>query len=97
MKTLRVLLGLGCLAALAGQYWTQTLASQYGYQEALGTPLTTIRGFGQEVRIYAPWQALVWQWQWWARWPFYVGAAGLLLCGAAVLGQSRKGAASRPP
>ena len=46
-------------------YWTQTLARMYGYHPALGEALWVVRPWrGIVYPLYAPWQALVWQWQW---------------------------------
>ena len=67
------------LALVSAQGWTQYVAYQYRYQAALGTPVWTLRAGRQVHPLYAPWQGLVWQWQWWSRTPFYMGAAGLSL------------------
>jgi hypothetical protein len=55
-----------CLAVGGGLvYWTQTLARTYGYHPALGPALWEVRPWrGIVYPLYAPWQALVWQWQW---------------------------------
>ena len=46
-------------------YWTQTLARLYGYHPVLGEALWVVRPWrGLVYPLYAPWQALVWHWQW---------------------------------
>ena len=60
---LSLLLVLTVLVGLV--YWTQTLARMYGYHPALGEALWIVRPWrGLVYPLYAPWQALVWQWQW---------------------------------
>lgn len=88
MRVLRLSL-LVLLMALGGLvYWTQTLARTYGYHPALGPPLWELRPWhGLVYPLYAPWQALVWQWQWgepWLTWVVF-GSLGLGL-GLALAG-----------
>ena len=54
---------LALLALLGGLvYWTQALARLYGYHPALGEALWVVRPW--RGLVYAPWQALIWHWQW---------------------------------
>lgn len=62
-----VRLSLLLLLAVGGGlvYWTQSLARMYGYHPALGPALWHVQPWpGLVYPLYAPWQALVWQWQW---------------------------------
>ena len=81
-------------------YWTQTLARTYGYHPALGPALWEFKPWpGSVYQIYAPWQALVWQWQWGSAtltWVVLGGASvALALTGLAWWGWQGRG--SQPP
>jgi type IV secretion system protein VirD4 len=82
MIRLRITLGL-LLTALLGLWgWTQYQAYHYGYHPRLGPAWWQVWGVRQFHGIYAPWQGLVWAWQWgsgWLRLWCLLGVLGTLL------------------
>ena len=96
MKTVRIIAGCVVLPLCAGQYWTQTVAYAYGYHAALGVPLWTFKAFYQQHSLYAPWQALVWQWQWGSRVPVLAAASVLVVVVVGVIGLRRRGGEAPP-
>ena len=95
VSLLLLLLALGGLV-----YWTQTLARTYGYHPALGPPLWEVTPWrGLVYPLYAPWQALVWHWQWGeasTTW-LLVGGVGLGLGLAVTVWWCWGGTGSQPP
>jgi hypothetical protein len=99
-RALVVVLGLSVLGL---QVWTQGLARYYGYHALLGSAWWQHQLFYRPVKVYAPWKALVWTWQWGTpRTVFLMALGGVLVVVVGLLvcwrpqGQGKQ-AGSPPP
>jgi hypothetical protein len=78
----------GFLLLLGGlQVWTQWLAWQYRYHALLGASWGQVHAFYHWHKLYAPWKAVVWTWQWGSgAWRDGIVFGGLLLVGSILIG-----------